>query len=288
MKGRSQSGHRVSEARRQKETDKEKEIEGKAALDAMPRWAALCDALRRSTLRRCILAQGSKGQGRRVSVAQHAKRKSPGPGLLTVHTNRDQAVAKRRGVQEAKKHQVKKPRSRNRSQGMVMLADALDPEKKGVGAAHGSCLGDYLAVGIGKSHGSIAQDHISHPPVPHRRGGSNIRWSWSSWASLRCRAIWPSPAWNRPLAFHRPSRTGITRTAIDALASVLPRPLMCLQEAMKKYDDTFAPFEPKQNEHMDVSKYFENQGFPILHVFRILRVCTEVLQPLPTLSISSL
>ena len=28
---------------------------------------------------------------------------------------------------------------------MVVLADALDPEKKGVGAAQGSCLGDYLA-----------------------------------------------------------------------------------------------------------------------------------------------
>ncbi|CAE7373270.1 DISP3 [Symbiodinium natans] len=33
---------------------------------------------------------------------------------------------------------------------LVMLADALDPEKKGVGAAHSSCLGDYLAVGLGK------------------------------------------------------------------------------------------------------------------------------------------
>ena len=31
-----------------------------------------------------------------------------------------------------------------------MLADALDPEKKGVGAAHSSCLGDYLAVSLGK------------------------------------------------------------------------------------------------------------------------------------------
>eukprot|EP00439_Symbiodinium_sp_Y106_P036328 s6179_g4.t1 len=33
---------------------------------------------------------------------------------------------------------------------LVMLADALDPEKKGVGAAHSSCLGDYLAVSLGK------------------------------------------------------------------------------------------------------------------------------------------
>ena len=32
--------------------------------------------------------------------------------------------------------------------GMVILADALDPNKKGVGAAQGSCLGDYMAVAI--------------------------------------------------------------------------------------------------------------------------------------------
>ncbi|CAK8996153.1 unnamed protein product [Durusdinium trenchii] len=31
---------------------------------------------------------------------------------------------------------------------MVMLAEALDPEKKGVGAAQGSCLGDYMATFI--------------------------------------------------------------------------------------------------------------------------------------------
>lgn len=29
-----------------------------------------------------------------------------------------------------------------------MLAEALDPEKKGVGAAQGSCLGDYMATFI--------------------------------------------------------------------------------------------------------------------------------------------
>ena len=37
--------------------------------------------------------------------------------------------------------------------GMVILADALDPNKKGVGAAQGSCLGDYMAVAIERCNG---------------------------------------------------------------------------------------------------------------------------------------
>jgi len=47
-----------------------------------------------------------------------------------------------------------KPRSRAsvaqqaKRKSMVILADALDPNKKGVGAAQGSCLGDYMAVAI--------------------------------------------------------------------------------------------------------------------------------------------
>lgn len=38
--------------------------------------------------------------------------------------------------------------------GMVILADALDPNKKGVGAAQGSCLGDYMAVAIERCNGA--------------------------------------------------------------------------------------------------------------------------------------
>lgn len=37
---------------------------------------------------------------------------------------------------------------------MVILADALDPNKKGVGAAQGSCLGDYMAVAIERWNGA--------------------------------------------------------------------------------------------------------------------------------------
>ena len=43
----------------------------------------------------------------------------------------------------------------------MILADALDPEKKGVGAAQGSCLGDYLANFIEKCLGvdETGMDH---------------------------------------------------------------------------------------------------------------------------------
>lgn len=146
---------------------------------------------------------------------------------------------------------------------MVILADALDPNKKGVGAAQGSCLGDYMAVAIERWNGATdfaatcfffyvtpvfhtvffggwhfetwkkqrdgkASSFAYNPIASHRshRPGSNILWSWSFFVLWHCKLIWPSPIWNKQLASLKLFLTGtIRRQARNMMTSL---ELLCL------------------------------------------------------------
>lgn len=147
---------------------------------------------------------------------------------------------------------------------MVILADALDPNKKGVGAAQGSCLGDYMAVAIERCNGATdfgatcffffmshlfftrffcwgwhfetwkkqrdgkASSFAYNPIASHRshRPGSNILWSWSFFVLWHCKLIWPSPIWNKQLESLKLFLTGtIRRQARNMMTSL---ELLCL------------------------------------------------------------
>ena len=145
---------------------------------------------------------------------------------------------------------------------MVILADALDPNKKGVGAAQGSCLGDYMAVAIERCNGATdfgatCVFYLSHlfftrffcwgwhfetwkkkqrdgkassvaykKLIAFYRPGSNILWSWSFFVLWHCKLIWPSPIWSKQLESLKLFLTGtIRRQARNMMTSL---ELLCL------------------------------------------------------------